>query len=64
MILLAEEPLYEEEGPRRAKPTEKAKRLSQSKLDVISENQSSKLHEHVIETPAACLLRCIETART
>ena len=39
---LAEEPLYEEEGPRRAKPNDKTPRLSQAKLDVISENQSSK----------------------
>lgn len=64
MTFSAEEPLYEEEGPRRAKPAEKAKRLSQSKLDVISENQSSKLHEHVHDTPTACLLRCTETTRT
>ena len=42
----AEEPVYEEEGPRRAKQTaEKTKRLSQSKLDVISENQSSKSNQ-------------------
>ena len=33
--------MYEEEGPRRAKAPEKTKRLSQSKLDVISETQSS-----------------------
>jgi hypothetical protein len=40
---LADESVYEEEGPRRAKPTDKIKRVSQAKLDVISENQSSKV---------------------
>ncbi len=43
---LAEESGYEEEGPRRSKPAEKTKRVSQSKLDVISENQSSKCLVH------------------
>jgi hypothetical protein len=39
---------YEDEGPRRAaKPAEKIKRLSQSNLAMISENQSSKLSKHV-----------------
>jgi hypothetical protein len=50
-FLLAEEPLYEEEGPRRSKPVDKpgdkSKRLSQAKLDVISENQLSKFIKHV-----------------
>jgi hypothetical protein len=47
LLLLAEEPEYEDEGPRRQKPAEKSKRLSQSKLDVISENQSSEFNTHV-----------------
>jgi len=45
-LFLAEELGYEDEGPRR-KAADKIKRVSQSKLDVISENQSSKFIVHV-----------------
>ena len=47
ICFLAEEPVYEDEGPRRQKPADKIKRVSQAKLDIISEGQSSKLIEHV-----------------
>ncbi|CAF3917151.1 unnamed protein product, partial [Rotaria magnacalcarata] len=36
------ESVYEDEGPRRTQATDKPKRVSQAKLDVISENLSSK----------------------
>ncbi len=42
-IVLAGESLYENAGPRRAKPTDKSPRLSSSNLNDISENQPSKL---------------------
>lgn len=45
-LILAEESGYEDEGPRRQKPAEKVKRVSQSKLDVISETLSSKCSMH------------------
>ncbi|CAF3833519.1 unnamed protein product [Rotaria magnacalcarata] len=38
----ANESVYEDEGPRRTQATDKPKRVSQAKLDVISENLSSK----------------------
>lgn len=46
IFILADESGYEDEGPRRQKPAEKVKRVSQSKLDVISETLSSKCPMH------------------
>lgn len=56
---------YEDEGPRRQKPAEKVKRVSQSKLDVISESLSSKFFKHDDDSVFfARLHRCSQTKGT
>ena len=40
--ILADEPFYEEAGPRRARSHDRGKRPSISNLDIISENHTSK----------------------